>query len=98
MARGFVLVAWLVLIVVRCGAAQAASVSATMSGSVVYAAADGETNDVHMSRGPAPDHVVVRDAGAPLEALSDCVSIDQHSADCTIGPGRTYVGADLSMG
>jgi Ca2+-binding RTX toxin-like protein len=98
MTRGLLLVAWLVVLVVWCGTAQAATVSATSPGFVLYAAADGETNDVDMSLGSAPDHIVVRDAGAPLEALSDCISIDQHTADCTIRPGRTYADADLKMG
>src|SRR3954454_23003061 len=73
---------WLVLLVVGCGTAQAATVGSTAPGSVGYAAADGETNDVHVSLGSAPDHVLVRDAGAPLEALSGCISINAHSADC----------------
>ena len=86
-----VLAALLVLVV----PAQAATVSLDRdcyrygcSITAVFAAAPGERNALTITR-PAFGVVVLHDAGAPLDATSGCVALDQHTARCSdaIGVG-----------
>src|SRR4051812_14116344 len=82
---------------VLCADAQASSVSAGR-GFVNFKAGAGEANDVHVSAASAPDHLLVRDSGAPLESPGGCVRVDEHTQDCTVGPSVGRLNASLQLG
>ena len=68
--------------------------------SVIYRAAGGEANDVQLSM--AGSSMLVRDAGAPLQAGTGCQQQGPNQARCSLpeGPsmGIVYVDADLGDG
>jgi Ca2+-binding RTX toxin-like protein len=75
-----------------CGSAQAATISSvttcnglhgSCSAIVSYKAGPGEANDVTAKSGFST--VLVRDAGAPLDAGRGCQQRDEHEAECTAG-------------
>lgn len=85
-----------VVVLLASGSAHASSVSGGR-GFVTFSAQPGEANDVHIGSGSSSDHLLVRDSGAALEALSGCVAIDAHTADCTVGPSVGRLNASLRL-
>src|SRR3954452_13482241 len=63
-----------------------------------FVASPGEQNDLTITY-DGKSHWIFHDAGAPLDA-TNCVQVDEHTADCNAGEGPTYeeAGGDIFLG
>jgi Ca2+-binding RTX toxin-like protein len=57
-----------------------------------FVASPGEQNDLTVSY-DGKGHWLFHDTGAPIDA-SNCVQVDEHTADCAAGDGPTYEESD----
>ncbi len=93
---------WLVVAAATSATAQAATVAVNETAPgrydpgeshLVFTAADGERNDVTLTRDGAT--FVVRDAGAPVTTGAGCAAIDPWTASCTLAQSILTARVDL---
>lgn len=101
--RRTLLVALLAVAFVPASPADGASVQVAVDGSIRFASAPGEANDVQAEArsasraGQAPQYVFT-DRGAALQAKSGCVALSPQAAECAVPSGGRTVHIDLGDG